>query len=585
MNSNKDKKILLIFPPEWYFIGPHIALPSLSAQLKKEGYNSEVLDLNIKFFNDILNEKYLKNSIDKIKKLYEEMPLSEDFETNIVIKEKYLKIKKNFESTNIDKLLKSIDNAVRIIKSPELFKNIKHAFLAMSIINKTIDIIKLEYTQNTKSLNYIDLKEAILNSKNNIYHNYFSKMLSNIKEKNADCIGISISSKEQAIAGLTLAYLLKKHTTTHINIGGSFFSHNLETLKNFPEIFELFADSISLGEGEHSIIELAKFINGELELEDVSNIAYVKNNNIFINKKQTNIQLSELAIPDYSNINFSDYISPYRILPLSMSRGCYWNKCSFCVLGYEKNYSEKPIDKLIEELKFYKEKYSVSYFNVIDNSISPKYLNNLCDEIIKNKLEVYFDISIRLEKEFNKKLLKKMFKAGFIRIFWGLESVNQETLNNMKKGIEVKNIKKILKYSSDAGIWNITYFITGFPTETFKESLKTVDFIFKNKKIISEYCWTPFILSKNSVCSQNPQKYQILKIEEIGDFSSSLKYDSINKQQNNKFIKIMNEKNTKHCINYDAYEILAHYMHFYIKIYGKNYLNKKKNKIISLRKH
>ena len=66
MDSNKDKKILLIFPPEWCFIGPHIALPSLSAQLKKEGYNSEVLDLNIKFFNDLLKKEHIENEIETI---------------------------------------------------------------------------------------------------------------------------------------------------------------------------------------------------------------------------------------------------------------------------------------------------------------------------------------------------------------------------------------------------------------------------------------------------------------------------------------------------------------------------------------
>lgn len=577
MNSNKDKKILLIFPPEWYFIGPHIALPSLSAQLKKEGYNSEVLDLNIKFFNDILKQEYIENEIKKIKKLHKELSLREDFETNLSIKEKYLKIESIFKNINTDKLPTLIDKAINIIKTPNKFKDIKQTFKALTILKAILDIAFFRHTQNNESLNYKDLKEKILDKENNIYYNYFSNVIPIIKEKNASFIGVSISSNQQAISGLTIAYLLKKYTNAHINIGGSFFSHNPEILKKYPEIFKLFVDSISLGDGEHSIIKLAKFTNGETKLESISNIAYLKNNEIFINTEQTNIQLSEIETPDFSDINFDDYITPFSTLPISMTRGCYWNKCNFCTLGHNKNYSKKPIDTLINELKFYKEKLNVSFFNIIDNSISPTYLNKLCDEIINNKLEVYFDASIRLEKAFDKKLLKKMFKAGFIKIFWGLESINQKTLNDMNKGINAKEIKKILKDASDVGIWNIVYFITGFPTESYEESKKTIDFIFKNKNIISEYCATPFILAKNSKCAKELEKYNIELLEQQEDFSGSLRFSYKNKQQD--ITQIIKEKNEKSCINYYVYNLISNFLFFHIKIYGKKYLTKMKNKI------
>ncbi len=581
MDSNKDKKILLIFPPEWCFIGPHIALPSLSAQLKKEGYNSEVLDLNIKFFNDLLKKEHIENEIEKIKKLYKEIPLREDFETNLLIKEKYLQIEKIFKNINTDKLPALIDKAINTIKTPNKFKDIKQTYKALTILKAILDIAFFHHVQNNESLNYKDLKEKILNEENNIYYNYFLKIIPIIKEKNASFIGISVSSNQQAIAGLTLAYLLKKYTNTHINIGGSFFSHNPEILKKYPEIFDFFVDSISIGDGEHSIIELAKYINGENELENISNIAYLKNNEVFINIEKTNIQLSKIETPDFSDINFDNYITPFPILPISMTRGCYWNKCSFCVLGYEKNYSEKPIDLLIEELKYYKEKLNVSFFNIIDNSISPNYLDKLCDEILKNKLEIYFDASIRLEKAFNKKLLEKMFKAGFIKIYWGLESINQKTLNSMNKGINAKEIKKILKDASDVGIWNIAYFITGFPTESYEESQKTIDFIFKNKNIISEYCVTPFSLAKNSTCYKEAKKFGIKISEQQEDFSSIINFSYQNNQHNiNQILnEIIKEKNKRDCINYNIYNLISHYLFFYIKIYGKKYLTEKKNKI------
>ena len=56
-------KTLLLFPPQWTPIAPHFALPSLLGQLKANGYDSEVMDLNIDFYNKILNPDFVKNSI------------------------------------------------------------------------------------------------------------------------------------------------------------------------------------------------------------------------------------------------------------------------------------------------------------------------------------------------------------------------------------------------------------------------------------------------------------------------------------------------------------------------------------------
>ena len=68
INYPKDlvMKTLLIFPPQWIPMCPHYAISSLIAQLKHHGFESLTLDLNIEFFNDILNKEYLEKNIAKI---------------------------------------------------------------------------------------------------------------------------------------------------------------------------------------------------------------------------------------------------------------------------------------------------------------------------------------------------------------------------------------------------------------------------------------------------------------------------------------------------------------------------------------
>ena len=53
-------KTLLLFPPQWTPIAPHFALPSLLGQLKANGYEAEAQDLNIDFYNKILQLLMMK---------------------------------------------------------------------------------------------------------------------------------------------------------------------------------------------------------------------------------------------------------------------------------------------------------------------------------------------------------------------------------------------------------------------------------------------------------------------------------------------------------------------------------------------
>ena len=62
-------KALLIFPPQAYPANPYMSVPLLAGQLKNAGYDVTALDLNVKFFNDVLNSKYLSALYEDIKKM------------------------------------------------------------------------------------------------------------------------------------------------------------------------------------------------------------------------------------------------------------------------------------------------------------------------------------------------------------------------------------------------------------------------------------------------------------------------------------------------------------------------------------
>ena len=158
--DKKDKKMLLIFPPQWTPVSPHFALASLSAQLKQNGYNVKCLDLNIDFYNKILTSEYLTFIIDKIKKDYVELfskirliytkgkkaeKYTLDEQCQIY---KFGKIKEFLSSGDnyYERLPNTIQFALDIIKSEERFFQPINLIKAMNHVDMALKLISLAYS-------------------------------------------------------------------------------------------------------------------------------------------------------------------------------------------------------------------------------------------------------------------------------------------------------------------------------------------------------------------------------------------------------------------------------------------------------
>ena len=565
MKYVNKQKLLLIFPPQWTPISPHFALPSLIGQLKYCGFNAEAMDLNIDFFNDILTKENIENSIKTTKQQFEYLQknllsvFSPKKKENDYTKEeqmflyKYNRIKNYLQkNSNYFSLIPVlIDEAKKNIKS-ENFYDPKLLVQSINIIDKALEIISLPYTP-TKiefegisnpffKFNYETIKYFVLDDKSNIFKKYYEKRLDEIIKKNADFIAISLNSSSQIVPGLTLTYLLKQRTKAHINIGGNFFGRIADQLKKHKDFFSIFADSVSIEEGEGPIIEVAKFVTGEKKIQDVPNLMYKFQGTIHENQKMKPIKLNEMANINLDDYDFSKYFSPEIVLPYQSSRGCYWGKCSFCDQDFGQNFNVKSTDKVIAEFKEVKEKYNIEKFEFIDESVSPIYLDELSKKLKKQKdiaPEFFFDA--RLETAFTKKILNNGYEAGLRMVLWGLESGSKSVLELINKGIDLDKRFEILKDSKDVGIWNFAFIFFGFPTETIEDAKATVKMLVDNKDIIHSYGRSVFTMGRHAKLAENPQKYGITKIYPAEDeFSPNINFESVGS----------NKKQLKEILNY-----------------------------------
>lgn len=602
MNSNN--KFLFIFPPLWTIAGPHLALPILVSQLKNNGFNAKAADFNIDFINYILTEDYINKSLETIKKQYFILEQNKnsfldknDSEENMILTYKYNKLKQTLENFSyIDKLSSYADKIHKIFKNPDYFYNYKNLIEAQYFLRKIINICSLaylpsyvetdlNYENKFMTLNYTDIKRVVFDESQNMFLDFYKTKLEDIKKQDYSYIGISIGAFSQLVGGLTLANLLKTHTKAHINIGGIFFYEVTEGLEKNPEFFDLFADSVSYNEGEKSIVELAKYINEEISIEKVHNLIYKKDNKVIVNPLGKQVMLSQISNPDYSDYDFTKYFSPEPILPLQTSRGCYWNKCTFCDQSYHRTYKVKKIVDLINEIKEYKEKYNASSFDIIDESIHPKFLDKFCDALAENNLKIKFKMCSRFEEEIDYTLLKKAHKAGLKSILWGFETGNERIHKLINKGVNFKNRLKILKMTNKVGISNLIFSFYNFPTETYKEAMDTLNFFVKNHEYIQMPRFTYYSLFPASSVMKNPDKFKIVVSKKYEDFSTVRNY-SVEGGMNARERADIQDKFQEILTKYYKNKIFIHlpvFEHEHILLYNDRY-NLKSLKKIRLKK-
>lgn len=505
------KKCLLLFPPLAHPAQPYLSVPLLVGQLKKAGIEAYGKDLNVEFFNDILTKEYLEECIHNRK-----------------INSKTDSFFNKFEP-EIYETVKNVENAVNTYKSDDFYIPEK-LISAISTISTALKIVSLRYFPteisfgsyvNPKySLSYEDVKAFCLDKDDNIFLNYFEKIINEINKNKIDFVAISIPYTTQVVPALTLAYLIKQNTKAHINIGGNLISRIADTFCENQELFDLFVDTVTIGDGEYSIVDLVK------NLDDYSNIPGIiyKKETIFKNTNNPIMDLKELAPPDYAGYDFKKYFSPEIIITLQFSKGCYYGKCSFCDFFYGKpSFVHKSIKQIVDEIEQIQKKYNVDKFEFADEAIPPSLMKKIAEEIISRNLNIKYFVMARTEKDFTKELLELLYNSGIRMMNWGIEAASERILKLMNKGVDTNDRLRLLKDSNNTGIWNHTYVIIGFPTETEEEIKETIDFYTHNREIIHSFNSQTFVTNKHSTIKKSAEAFCI-KVEGNKNFQPNYAY-------------------------------------------------------------
>lgn len=333
-----------------------------------------------------------------------------------------------------------------------------------------------------------------------------------IADYGPDLVGFSVASAGQALPSLVLARKLRSALggKVHLSIGGTFYSRFRDALVSCQALFDL-VDSVVLHEGETALLALARAAStGGPNSAPPNTILRIRG----VVRVGADLieRFDELSSPDAVGLPLDAYVAPAPIHPLFQSRGCYWNRCTFCNhrgLKVHEEYRPRSPERLYGDVESLVRRSGMRYFTLWDEAVDPKAMRTFAERLVAGGLAVEWRCVARFEGYFTRDLCELMSRAGCRGILFGFESGCARVLQNMQKGTSLETTRDVLASCRAAGISTYLSAMVGYPGETREEANSTVEFVAENIENIDHVALSTYALARGSTIERDPESFGI----------------------------------------------------------------------------
>ncbi len=251
-----------------------------------------------------------------------------------------------------------------------------------------------------------------------------------------------------------------------------------ETLMNGALI-----DGVARKEYDYTVYYLAKALETGADLSSVKGISYRKNGEIVHNPDAEYIEdldtIPYAAEFIYKHLNYKDYFfaaAHYPEIQVFTGRGCP-SRCNFCVYPqtmHGHKYRLRTPENVVGEFEYIAEHFPDVKEVVIEDdtfTANKKRVMDICSLLIEKKLNKRLKWLCNARVNLDLETMQAMKKAGCRLIIPGIESGNQQILNNIRKGTTLEQIDRYVKNAKKAGLLIHACYMVGNKGET-KESME-----------------------------------------------------------------------------------------------------------------
>lgn len=544
MNSDR---LVLLHPPFADPTQPYLSLPTLKGHLRQRGLDARVVDLNVEAVHYLASRPSLERLAARVGARF--LELNHQSELSFEEQREYRGIVAARPA--VEELLGAQPTPIEVLRDPELFYDAGAYSLARERLDSLFDVVSAASFPYRFGFNRadrevvpwsFDLLSDYAESDSSPLRDFYRSTFEEPEDWNEladgrvwidgsalEFVGISIVFPSQIPEAIHLAtYLRRIAPKAFVMFGGPAIHQAFQHMDpdRRRELLR-FVDAIGVFEGEATLESLLPVLprireaGGDSErariLREIPNLAFFDRDDRRVHVgRRFSLDLRDVGIPDYSDLDLDRYLAPSRTLLYAPTRGCYWGQCSFCYYGLSETataaYREIPAERAASNLSILSQRYGVKDFYLSCDVLAPRYALALGEALIQRGSPIRWHCDLKIEKYFTQERVEILHRSGLRAAAFGIESGSDRILRLMRKGSDRETMTTVNRRFSEAGIATQWMTFTDHPDESVDEALETVSWIEHESEWISLFLVGEFGLERGSHIAQDPSRYGVTEV-------------------------------------------------------------------------
>jgi hypothetical protein len=342
-----------------------------------------------------------------------------------------------------------------------------------------------------------------------------------VDAEHPDLVGFSLITEDQIFPTMVLARELKRRAPgVVIAAGGPLISAIADKLP--PPAFR-FVDYYVRFDGEPAFDGLLELLAGRRHPSLIPNVVWAHGDRTHVNDVREGPALDFLPPPDFDGLDMDLYNRSPEIeapwLSVNTTKGCAYGRCTYCS---DPSYSSprfKSPERAVGEMADLKARYGICKFLFADSYIPPAQMRRIAAALVDQKLGVRWVMQTRPETALTDETIAAYAASGCNELWFGMESISEDVLRFIQKGIARQTMERIVAACLANGIRITLNVMIGVPGETEQNALETLEFINSLNEQYPELvfrCNTSFVnIPRLSSFGKEPARFGIEILEEF----------------------------------------------------------------------
>ena len=251
------------------------------------------------------------------------------------------------------------------------------------------------------------------------------------------------------------------------------------------------AQAVTFQEYDWTVLELAQRIEGggDLDLASIKGLVWRREDGELIQNEERPKQADISGLPHVARVYKKHLFGHWKryfyaitrspVVTIVTGRGCPYT-CTYCLFPQTltgHGYRKRSVEAVVDEFKYIEREFpGVREVFVEDDTLTvdKKRCRRLAEEMIRRRVKVRWTANARCDVDLE--TLNLMRRAGLRLLCVGVESADQEILDNVEKRIQVDQIERFFDDAKQADVLVHGCFMVGNPGETRGSLQRTLDF-------------------------------------------------------------------------------------------------------------